>query len=101
MGILLSFVLNSNFGYPNSLSKMKKVIVTTVDYSILVPMAGDGDSASVLFHLSSKEARGGRKGDGDNLELPLKVETANSSLKTLMKTLNSIQVEIDRLLNIQ
>ena len=78
---------------------MKKVIVTTVDYSILVPIAGGGD-ASVLFHLSSEEARrGGGEEDGDNL--PLKVETTNSSLKTLMKTLNSIQVEIDRLLNIQ
>ena len=77
---------------------MKIITVKNIDYSILTPIASNS-APSVLIHLSPDRVKNGR--GNDETEQPFKIETTNSSLKTFMTTLNTIQVEIDRLLNIQ
>ena len=77
---------------------MKIISVEKIDYSILTPISSNG-TPSVLLHVSPNKDKKGR--GNYKTEQPLKIETTDSSLKMFMKTLNTIQNEIDQLLNIQ
>ena len=77
---------------------MKVISVEKIDYSILTPISSNG-TPSVLIHFSPNKDKKGR--GNHKPEQPLKIETTDSSLKMFMKTLNTIQNEIDQLLNIQ
>ena len=77
---------------------MQIISVEKIDYSILTPISSNG-TPSVLIHLSPNKDKKGR--GNYKIEQPLKIETTDSSLKMFMKTLNTIQNEIDQLLNIQ
>ena len=76
--------------------KMRTVVIENVDYSIITPIVSS-EAPSVLLYLQSPEKN---KSGGENSQ-ELKIEVKDPSLKTFLKTLNNIQVEIDRLLNIQ
>ena len=76
--------------------KMRTVVIENVDYSIITPIVST-KAPSVLLYLQSPE----KNKSGDENSQELKIEVKESSLKTFLKTLNNIQVEIDRLLNIQ
>ena len=75
---------------------MRTVVIENVDYSIITPIVS-AKAPSVLLYLQSPE----KNKSGDENSQELKIEVKESSLKTFLKTLNNIQVEIDRLLNIQ
>ena len=76
--------------------KMRTVVIENVDYSIITPIVST-KAPSVLLYLQSPE----KNKSGDENSQELKIEVKDPSLKTFLKTLNNIQVEIDRLLNIQ
>jgi hypothetical protein len=75
---------------------MRTVVIENVDYSIITPIIST-EAPSVLLYLQPQE----KNKSGDENSQALKIEAKDSSLKTFLKTLNDIQVEIDRLLNIQ
>ena len=75
---------------------MRTVVIENVDYSIITPIIST-EAPSVLLYLQPQE----KNRSGDENSQALKIEAKDSSLKTFLKTLNDIQVEIDRLLNIQ
>ena len=75
---------------------MRTVVIENVDYSIITPIIST-EAPSVLLYLQPHE----KNKSGDENSQALKIEAKDSSLKTFLKTLNDIQVEIDRLLNIQ
>ena len=75
---------------------MRTVVIENVDYSIITSIVST-KAPSVLLYLQSPE----KNKSGDENSQELKIEVKESSLKTFLKTLNNIQVEIDRLLNIQ
>ena len=75
---------------------MRTVVIENVDYSIITPIVST-KAPSVLLYLQSPK----KNKSGDENSQELKIEVKDPSLKTFLKTLNNIQVEIDRLLNIQ
>ena len=75
---------------------MRTVVIENVDYSIITPIVST-EAPSVLLYLQTPE----KNKSGDENSQELKIEVKDPSLKTFLKTLNNIQVEIDRLLNIQ
>ena len=75
---------------------MRAVVIENVDYSIITPIVST-EAPSVLLYLQSPE----KNKSGYENSQALKIEVQDTSLKTFLKTLNNIQVEIDRLLNIQ
>ena len=77
---------------------MKTIAVENVDYSILTPIASNG-VPTILMCLSHDTVK--MEKERNKTGPSLKIETTDSSLETFMMTLNTIQSEIDQLLNIQ
>ena len=74
---------------------MKTIVIENIDYSIITPIVSK-EPPSVFLYLSSKKGK-----SEDTIPQTLKIEVNDSSINTFLKTLNDIQVEVDRLLNIQ